>query len=122
MRCSDLPDRLHRDEHRRAHQHERHDPGRDRLGLAVAIGMVFVGRPRRDDQPTPDDERARDVGERLHAVRDQRVRVADHTGGDLGQREHHVRGDARLRGAHRVSCTGLRARWSGHASKVADDA
>ena len=74
MRRTDLAHRLDGDAHRRAEQHQRHLPRRA-TPPAVAERMVLVRLARRDGDAAPHDQRRGDVGERLHAVGDERIRV-----------------------------------------------
>ena len=61
----------------REQQHRRNNRRRERLGLAVAVGMVFVRRVRRHDDAAPDDDGTENVRERFDGVGDERVRMAD---------------------------------------------
>ena len=49
------------DPYSRKQEHGRNDGGRQRLRLAMAIGVVFIGRFRSHDQALPDDNRAEDI-------------------------------------------------------------
>ena len=59
------------------------DRRRERFGLAVAVGMVFVRRRRRHDHAAPDDDGTENVRERFAGVGDERVRMADDAGDEF---------------------------------------
>ena len=86
-----------RNPQRRPQQHRGNDGGGNRLGLAVAVGMVFVRRRRRHDQSAPDDERTENVGEGFDGIGDERVRMAEDAGGEFRARQHDIDGHARRR-------------------------
>ena len=64
-------------------QRKAEDQGRNRLVAGVAVGMITVGPLHRVD-PRPQDKRiGEEVGERVNAVRDQGLGVAEQTPSDL---------------------------------------
>ena len=97
--CGDFAERLKRDPARRNQQHRRNNGRRERLRLAVAVGMILVGRRRRHHQSAPDHERTENVGERLHGVGDERVGMAGNAGRELGARQHGIDGHPHEGGA-----------------------
>jgi hypothetical protein len=99
VRSDNLADRLDRDRDGRAEQHEGDHRCRQRFRLAVAKRVVGIGVPRRDPQSAPDDRRRENVGGRFDAVGDQRVRVSQHPGEDLDDRQAGVDQEAELRAA-----------------------
>ena len=94
MRGENLPDRLDDDQKRRPHQHGRHRGCRHRLGPAITVRMVGVGRSIADGDAAPDNDRACDVARRLDAVGDQRVRMAEDACGQLHARQNRVGGES----------------------------
>jgi len=64
------------------------------LGLAMAVGMVGVGRPGGPLEPRPDQDRYRDVAEGLDAIGHQGVGIAENAAADLDHSEHHVQDHA----------------------------
>ena len=106
VRRMNLSNALHRQSRRGGKHDERHDKRGDRLRFPVAVGMVLVRRLGGELEPAPDHERAADVEHRLHPVRDQRIGVPEHPGGDLDQRqrridEHPLEGKPLTRGVYR---------------------
>jgi hypothetical protein len=79
----------------RPEEHQRDDSRSQRLGLAVAVRILLVGRPSGDAEPGPDDERGEDVGGGLDGVRHQGVGVAEDTGQELNDHEGRVDEQAR---------------------------
>jgi hypothetical protein len=106
VRRADLADRLDGDARGGHEEHGGHERGGERLGLAVAVGVVGVGRRGGDGEAAPDDQRGDDVGRRLDRVGDEGVRVAEDAGGELDAGEQRVDREADLRGTD----AGVRAR------------
>ena len=105
VRCADLTDALHGNQHcREDDRHRGHDP-RQRLRLAIAIRMPLVGRGDGHPQPPPDDQRRDDVAGRLHPVGDQGIGIAEHPGEDFERRQGSVHRHADQRhGGERRRC------------------
>ena len=80
-------------------QHRGDDCGGERLGLAVAVGMVLVRRRLGHDQPAPDDDGTENVRERFHRVGDERLRMAEDAGEKFRDGQRRVHGEAEERGA-----------------------
>ena len=73
---------------------KRHREPGQRLGLAVAVGVVLVGRPRRHAETRPHEDRGQDVEHRLRGVGDERVGVAEDATSQLHGGEQGVQPDA----------------------------
>ena len=112
VRRLDLPDALDRDAEGGPKQRKRHDQGRQRLRLPVAVRMVLVRRLCRIAQPEPYDERGDHIRTRLDRVRHERVGAAENPGGRLDEHEQTVDPDADQRGAHPPVCRVLSS-WIG---------
>ena len=86
MSCSASNRNPARDEQQNCRNHRR----RERFGLAVAVGMVFVRRCRRHDDAAPDDDGTENVRERFAGVGHQRVRMAGDAGNQFCRREQDI--------------------------------
>ncbi len=86
-----FPHGKNHDADRCADQHQGDDGRGDRVGLAVSVGIVLVGRLAGDFEPAPDDERRKDVGRRFDGVGDEGVRIAQETGHEFDRDQGHVR-------------------------------
>ena len=84
---------------RRQQQQGGNNRRRKRLGLAVAVGMVFVRRRLGHDEAAPDDDGAENIRERFHRVGNERLRMAENAGEKFGDGQRDVRGEAKKRGA-----------------------
>lgn len=73
---------------------EADDGGGDGLGLAVAVGMHFIGRADRDAEADVNDGGAEDVGEGFYAIGEQGEGVADEAGEAFAEGEEEIRNDA----------------------------
>ena len=71
MGDTEFADALHGDESRGGKEGTRDDDGGDRLGFAVAVGVVVVGGKGGDFESGPDDEGAEDSTRHEEAVRCQ---------------------------------------------------
>ena len=78
---------------RRQQKHDRAERAGKRLGLAVAVGMLLVGRLGGDDDAAPDDQRIENVRERFGRVRDERVRMAENSGGKFCRAQNDIHRD-----------------------------
>ena len=83
----------------REQQHRGDNRGGERLGLAVAVGVVFVRRRLGDDEAAPDDDGAEDVRELFHRVGDERLRMAEAARETFDDGQRDVRGEAEESGA-----------------------
>ena len=100
------------DADRGAHQQQRGCSRRERFGFAMTVGMVVVGRPRGDREPTPHHKRSNNVSRGFDRVRNESVAMTKNTGDELHAGEHRIDEHAELRGA-RADVRGVgRLGWS----------
>jgi hypothetical protein len=81
---------LHSHDQRRGQNTEGDKNCGQRLGLAVAIRMSFVGRSRRKTQSAPNHDRAGDIKRGFYSVGDQSVGISENTGGNFDDRESNI--------------------------------
>src|SRR5665213_3887998 len=117
-RRDDSLERMKRDHARRQQQHRGNHRGGERLGLAVAVGMILVRRRLGDDESAPNDDGTKDVRERFHRVGDERLRMAEDAREKFRDGQRDVCGEAEERGAetalqavgwHAGNCSGTSA-------------
>ena len=74
------------------------DAGRQELRLAVAVGVIAVGRLRRDAQAPHQQQRRHHVDDRLHRVGEHRDGAGHDPGRDLGGEDEHADGERETSG------------------------
>ena len=96
---TDSAKRLDGDPNRRQQEHGRDGGGRDGLGFAMAIRMIFIGWFRRDHQTAPHNDRTENVRHRFHRIGYQRMRMTQDAGDQLDGRKRGIGGQAQEGGA-----------------------
>jgi hypothetical protein len=75
-------------------QHGGDDGGGNGLGLAVTVGMIFIGWNLSDHHCAPDHDGAEDIGERFDGIGNERVRMPDEAGSEFSGCEQGVENHA----------------------------
>ena len=94
VRMADKGDAFAGDGEGRARHGEADDGCGDGFGLAVAVGMHFIGRAKRDAQADVDNGGAENVRKGFNAVGDEGEGMADEAGEAFAQGEEKIRNDA----------------------------
>ena len=106
-RMEEPVDRRHRDADGGDHDERALDPAGEVLRLAVAVGVVLVGRPGGDGQHGQRHDRADEIHEGLERVGEQADRPGEQVGAGLQADGHDRRGD-REPGVARSASSGPR--------------